>query len=105
MQDELAATVETATEAAQLVLSYFGGDHIDTRAKGVGDVVTAADTASETLILSRLGDRFPDDGIVGEEGGSVLSRSGRTWYVDPLDGTLNFSRAVPTWCVSLALFQ
>lgn len=103
--DELAATVGIAKEAAELVLSYFGGDHVDVRAKGVGDVVTAADTASETLILSRLKEWFPEDGVVGEEGGNARSRSGRTWYVDPLDGTLNFSRSLPIWCVSLALFE
>jgi myo-inositol-1(or 4)-monophosphatase len=105
VRDELAATIEIATEAAQLVLSYFGGDNVDAQAKGVGDVVTAADTASETLIVSRLKANFPEDGIVGEEGASVEGKSGRTWYVDPLDGTLNFSRSVPVWCVSLALFE
>lgn len=105
VKDELAAAVDIATEAAALVLSYFGGDHVDIRAKGLGDVVTAADTASERLILSRLNARFPGDGVVGEEGADVESQSGRTWYVDPLDGTLNFSRGLPIWCVSLALFE
>jgi myo-inositol-1(or 4)-monophosphatase len=105
VQDELAATIDIATEAAELVLSYVGGDRLAVQAKGVGDVVTAADIASETLIASRLRELFPDDGVVGEEGASIQSTSGRTWYVDPLDGTMNFSRSVPLWCVSLALFE
>ena len=105
MQDELAATIDIATEAAELVLSYVGGNDLDVQAKGVGDVVTAADTASESLIASRLKELFPDDGVVGEEGANVQSASGRTWYVDPLDGTVNFSRSLPLWCVSLALFE
>ncbi len=105
MQDELAAAVEIAAEAADLALSYFGGDHVEARPKGPGDVVTAADTASESLIASRLTRRFPHDGIVGEEGAGRPSRSGRTWYIDPLDGTLNFARSLPIWCISLALFE
>jgi myo-inositol-1(or 4)-monophosphatase len=105
LQDDLTASIEIATDAADLVHSYFGGDRIDVRAKGVGDVVTAADTASESLILDRLKRRFPHDGVVGEEGTRVPGGSGRNWYVDPLDGTLNFSRGVPIWCVSMALYE
>jgi len=105
LQDELAATIDIAIEAAELVLSYFGSDRIDIRAKGVGDVVTAADTASEALILKRLREAFPDDGVVGEEGANTQGTSNRTWYVDPLDGTLNFSRNLPIWCVSMALYE
>jgi myo-inositol-1(or 4)-monophosphatase len=103
--DELAATIEIATDAAKLVHAYVGGDRIDVRAKGVGDVVTAADTASESLILERLKAAFPDDGVLGEEGSNVQGTSGRTWHIDPLDGTLNFSRGVPIWCVSMALYE
>lgn len=105
LQDGLATTVQIATEAAELVLSYFGTDRIDAQAKGIGDVVTAADTASESFILGRLREAFPGDGVVGEEGGEVRTKSGRTWYVDPLDGTLNFAHGVPIWCVSMALYE
>jgi myo-inositol-1(or 4)-monophosphatase len=105
LQDELATTIEIATDAAALVLSYFGGERVEVRAKGVGDVVTAADTASESLILARLQRAFPHDGVVGEEGTSIRGNSGRRWYVDPLDGTLNFSRGLPIWCVSMALYD
>src|SRR5438270_7262784 len=101
LPDDLAATIEIANDSAQLVYSYFGGDQIDVRDKGVGDVVTAADMASESLILDRLKRRFPSDGVVGEEGTEIGGSSGRNWYVDPLDGTLNFSRALPIWCVSM----
>jgi myo-inositol-1(or 4)-monophosphatase len=105
IQHELAATIEIATEAAELVLSYAESGQLDVRAKGVGDVVTAADTASEALIMRRLGETFSDDGVVGEEGARVRGTSGRQWYVDPLDGTLNFSRNLPIWCVSMALYE
>lgn len=75
------------------------------RAKGERDVVTAADTTSEALISSRIRELFPRDGIVAEEGSSAPCPSGRTWYVDPLDGTVNFAHRLPIWCVSLSLFE
>ncbi len=104
-EQELAAAVDIAREAAELVRSYFSTDRVHTRVKGDRDVVTAADVASERLILERLAERFPTDGIVGEEGAATRPESTRRWYVDPLDGTLNYSRALPIWCVSVALFD
>ena len=105
LADELATAVAFTTEASDLVHSYFGTDRMDVMAKGVGDVVTAADTAAETFLLDRIRETFPEDGVVGEEGARVDGRSGRTWHVDPLDGTLNFSRGLPIWCVSVALYD
>jgi len=104
-EQELATAVGIAREAADLVRSYFSTDRVDARAKGDRDVVTAADVASEQLIREHLAEHFPTDGIVGEEGAATRPESGRRWYVDPLDGTLNFSRGLPVWCVSLALFD
>jgi myo-inositol-1(or 4)-monophosphatase len=75
------------------------------RLKGPRDVVTAADLASERHVLRRLTELFPGDGVVAEEGGRVPAGGGRAWYVDPLDGTMNFSRGIPVWAVSLALFE
>ena len=105
VEQELAAAVDIAREAADLVRTYFSTDQVDTRAKGDRDVVTAADLASEQLILERLTERFPADGIVGEEGAARQPESPRRWHVDPLDGTLNYSRSLPVWCVSMALFE
>ena len=103
--EDLNTAIDIAVEAGGVVLSYFGTDRVDARAKGDRDVVTAADTASETLILTRLREAFPGDGVVAEEGGKEAARGRRRWYVDPLDGTLNYSRGLPVWCVSLALFD
>lgn len=102
---EIAAACEIAREAGGLVLSYFDSDRVEARAKGERDVVTAADTASEALIMRRLATAFPADAVVAEEAGGRPSPTGRTWYVDPVDGTLNFARGVPLFCVSLSLFQ
>jgi fructose-1,6-bisphosphatase/inositol monophosphatase family enzyme len=67
----------------------------------ISDVVSAADRAAEALIVDRLRDERPDDGIVGEEG-TDERRSARTWYIDPIDGTYNFVSGLPEWCSALA---
>src|SRR5947209_6585334 len=105
LQSELEMAVDIARETSDLVLSYFGTDRVNPQLKGERDVVTAADVASEKLVLDRLKSSFPNDGVVAEEGSRFDVPSGRRWYVDPLDGTLNYSRGVPIWCVSLSLFD
>jgi histidinol phosphatase-like enzyme (inositol monophosphatase family) len=65
--------------------------------------VTVADHAAERHIRALIQEAFPEDGIVGEEGEDVPSRSGRRWIVDPIDGTRSFSSAVPLYAVLIAL--
>jgi len=67
------------------------------------DLVSEADLASERAIRALLAERRPDDGFVGEEGGSQDGTSGLEWVVDPLDGTVNFLFGIPQWCVSVAV--
>jgi myo-inositol-1(or 4)-monophosphatase len=67
------------------------------------DLVSEADLASEHAIRELLQARRPDDGFLGEEGGSVEGSSGLDWVVDPLDGTINFLFGLPQWCVSVAV--
>ena len=67
------------------------------------DLVSEADLASERAIRDLLARRRPDDGFVGEEGARAESRSGLSWVVDPLDGTVNFLFGIPQWCVSVAV--
>ena len=73
--------------------------------KGKPDLspVTSADRASEQLICSLLEDAFPEDGILGEEGAAKESHSGRRWIIDPIDGTRDFVRGIPTWGVLIGL--
>ncbi len=66
------------------------------------DLVTAADRASEALIVGMLQAERPDDGLLGEEGASRAGTSGLTWVVDPLDGTVNFVYGLPLFAVSVA---
>lgn len=104
-KDELEATAEIAREAGRLILTYVEGDRMQARVKGERDVVTAADTASEALISDRIREAFPGDGVVAEEGTTEPASTGRIWYIDPLDGTLNFAHRLPIWCVCLSLFE
>lgn len=69
----------------------------------VSDVVTAADHAAEELVVDALRRLRPEDGIVGEEGADAPSTSGRTWVIDPVDGTYNFLAGMAYWCSALAL--
>lgn len=91
-----------AREAGALALDFFRTrDTLDIEAKGPLDLVSRADRELEAMIAGRLRRVFPDDGILGEEGGHAPSRSGRTWVLDPIDGTFNFVRGGPEWGVSI----
>lgn len=69
----------------------------------ISDVVTAADRAAEALIVERLRAERPDDSILGEEGADHTGTSGRTWVIDPVDGTYNFVAGLDWWCSAVAL--
>ncbi|WP_067432050.1 inositol monophosphatase family protein [Nocardioides jensenii] len=104
---DLPADVELAThlvrEAGRLA-ARMRTDGVDaTRKTDVADIVTAADHAAEDLIVSALREARPDDAIVGEEGANHAGTSGRTWVIDPVDGTYNFFRGMDWWCSALAL--
>jgi myo-inositol-1(or 4)-monophosphatase len=66
------------------------------------DLVTEVDRAAERLVVGRLLDARPTDGIVGEEGAAVVGTSGVRWVVDPIDGTTNFVYDLPGYAVSIA---
>ena len=69
----------------------------------ISDVVTAADRAAEEHVMQALRRARPDDGILGEEGAAHDGTSGRTWIIDPVDGTYNFVSGLAYWCSALAL--
>ncbi|HEX8665723.1 MAG TPA: inositol monophosphatase [Beijerinckiaceae bacterium] len=74
--------------------------------KGPQDYVLASDAEVEALIRLRLHEAFPEDAFFGEEdGGAFGAGAAGTWVVDPIDGTANFARGIPLWCVSLAFVR
>ena len=91
-----------ARKAGGVVMDHFAR-HVTIEYKGEVDLVTAADRASEKLIVEELGARWPEHGIVGEEGTRSNPEAEYRWYVDPLDGTTNFAHGYPVFCISIAL--
>ena len=102
MASFLETAIEIAREAGALV-SNMAERGIPFELKGEFDLVTAADKASEALIVERLQTYFPSHTIVGEEGGQRDRQGEYCWYVDPVDGTTNFAHGHPFWCVSIGL--
>ena len=90
-------------EAGQLALLMRQAGLESQQKTSISDVVTAADHAAEAYVLEQLRRCRPDDGILGEEGASVASTSGRTWVIDPVDGTYNFLHGSTYWCSAIAL--
>jgi myo-inositol-1(or 4)-monophosphatase len=94
---------ERAVRAGAAAAQRVGRGELDVRRKSsAADLVSAADHASEEAIVALLRAERPDDAIVGEEGASV-GASARRWLVDGLDGTVNFLRDIPQWCVAVVL--
>jgi myo-inositol-1(or 4)-monophosphatase len=71
--------------------------------KGDQDYLSATDAEVETLIRTRLQQAFPSDGFYGEEGGGAFGDN--VWVVDPIDGTANFMRRIPQFCISIAFVR
>jgi myo-inositol-1(or 4)-monophosphatase len=92
-------------DAGKLALDYFTRrDKLEIEHKGMQDLVSIADRNTEDFIREGLNKAFPDDLIIGEEGGAEASRAGGPiWIIDPIDGTMNFLRGVPYWSVAVAL--
>ncbi|WP_082587665.1 inositol monophosphatase family protein [Nocardioides sp. Soil774] len=99
-----AALAADLVREAGLLAARIRAEGLDIEQKtSASDIVTQADTAAERLIVQQLAAERPDDAIVGEEGTSRPGTSGRTWVIDPVDGTYNFSRGSDWWCSAIAL--
>jgi myo-inositol-1(or 4)-monophosphatase len=96
-----------AEEAATLVSAGYRARPVADR-KGLHDLVTEYDRASERMLAARLTSLTPGIPVVGEEasnGQDTGRRKGLVWYVDPLDGTTNFVHGHPIWCVAVGLME
>ena len=101
----LARTI--AAEGAEAALGYFNArDTLVIEDKvNPQDMVSQADRNVEVLLRARIEAAFPDDGILGEEGGAASGTSGFTWVLDPIDGTAPFLAGLPHWGVVIAIQQ
>lgn len=102
-EDDFALAESLVREAGALALAMRREGLTGSEKTSVSDVVTAADHAAEELVLDTLRRLRPEDGILGEEGASHAGTSGRTWVIDPVDGTYNFLSGSTYWCSALAL--
>lgn len=98
---ELATGLARRAGALALAMHAGLGDH-DTKSTPT-DVVTAADRASEALLVAGIRAARPGDGILGEEGASYQGVTGVRWVLDPIDGTVNYLYGLPQWGVSIGV--
>jgi myo-inositol-1(or 4)-monophosphatase len=70
--------------------------------KGVIDLVTEVDHQSEAYLIGEIQKQFPDHHILAEESGETVGDKDHIWYIDPLDGTVNYAHHIPIFCVSIA---
>ncbi len=103
MSRDLAFALAAAREAGALTLEYFGSGRLGVERKPDGSPVTEADHEAERLLVTRICEAFPDDGILGEESVERPGKSGRRWILDPIDGTRSFVQGVPLYGTLVAL--
>lgn len=94
--------VDIAWEAGRGTLAYFETGVVAEQ-KGDGTPVTKADREAEALLRRRIRARYPNDGLIGEEYGEEKGSSGRTWILDPIDGTKSFVHGVPLYSLLIGL--
>lgn len=109
LSDDLALAQKMADAADAITLKRYQSLDLVITTKPDNTPVTDADKAAEAAIRELLKEHRPDDGIVGEEFGEQASAlhqgSGRYWVIDPIDGTKNFLRGVPTWATLIGLVE
>ncbi|MEM8930027.1 MAG: inositol monophosphatase family protein [Acidobacteriota bacterium] len=94
--------VDLAWKAGRRTLAAFQIG-VEVEAKADGTPVTRADRDAEDFLRRAIRERFPDDGVFGEEFGEEPGSSGRTWVIDPIDGTKSFVHGVPLYAVLVAV--
>lgn len=102
----LTVAEQAARDAGEVLLGYLGrlaAARIG-RKSSARDLVTEADVASERLLVSRIREAFPQHAIEAEEEVCDADSAGPRWFLDPLDGTVNFVHEIPVFAVSMGLF-
>ncbi|MBT0585722.1 inositol-1-monophosphatase [Alteromonas oceanisediminis] len=106
MHPMLNIAVRAARVAGNIIARGFENrDDLETQAKGANDFVTKIDKEAEQAIISKIKQSYPDHAFHGEESGKQGADETFTWIIDPLDGTTNFIKGIPHFCVSIALMH
>ena len=93
-----------ARGAGEILQAAYGNEH-QVDYKGEIDLVTEVDVQSEQFILKAIQAQFPNQRVITEETDGLQGSNGRVWYIDPLDGTVNFAHHIPVFCVSIAYLE
>ncbi len=104
-EDDLAFALQLADLADAITLERYQSLDLVVTTKPDNTPVTDADRATETAIRAAIKSARPSDGLVGEEFGNEADNANRYWVIDPIDGTKNFMRGVPTWATLIALVE
>jgi myo-inositol-1(or 4)-monophosphatase len=102
----LNTALAAAASAGQVLLNHWPRERAVT-VKGPRDIVTDADVAAQQVIVQMIAERFPGHALLAEEGlhAADLQAAGPVWIVDPLDGTTNYARKHPGFCVAIAVAE
>jgi histidinol-phosphatase len=103
--EDLTLAHRLADAADAITLKRYQALDLTVTTKPDNTPVTDADKSAEEAIRALLHAHRPDDGIVGEEFGDESVEKNRYWVIDPIDGTKNFLRGVPTWATLIALIE
>ena len=103
--EDLALAHRLADAADAITLSRYQALDLTVTTKPDNTPVTDADKSAEDAIRALLHAHRPEDGIVGEEFGTQGTEKNRYWVIDPIDGTKNFLRGVPTWATLIGLME
>jgi myo-inositol-1(or 4)-monophosphatase len=101
MQPTLSYIENLAREAGAILRAGYEKEH-EVNYKGVIDLVTEIDHRSEAFLLGEIQKSFSDHHIFSEESGEIQGNDEHIWYIDPLDGTVNYAHNIPIFCVSIA---
>lgn len=101
MQPTLDYLQAMAAAAGDILREGYGEEH-EIGYKGTIDLVTEVDHRSDAYLIGAIREGFPDDTIITEESGSLNGTGKQCWYIDPLDGTLNYAHGIPFFAVSIA---
>jgi myo-inositol-1(or 4)-monophosphatase len=93
-----------ARQAGAILRAGYDHEH-QVAYKGVIDLVTEVDRASEDLLLAQINEHWPGSHIMAEESGIIKGDVNYTWYIDPVDGTINYAHHIPIFCVSIGYAQ
>ncbi len=100
MKPTLEFVQNLATQVGEILLKYFNTD-LEIHNKDSKDLVTQADYASERFLLDSILANFPNHSVMAEESGKRVGNADHQWFIDPLDGTVNYAHGVPFYSVSI----